>query len=194
MFEIITNNERELTNKKLANLTNKINKIGVALTKNCFDIGCILSEIKNDNLFEDDGFKDICDYAKTMFGFGKSVTYALIKVANKFVNHETKKSIYYNEEDNKDYNYSQLEPLTQFETETVTEFVENGDINADMTVKEIKAFIKSLKEDNTEETDETTETEETDENEISENPLFIIKNLLLENKIEEAIAYIDSRL
>lgn len=71
-------------NKKLNEISITIAKIGESMTSNNREIAKLLGEVKKDELFKEDGFKSVAEYAETTFGIAKSLSYQLAKVGERF--------------------------------------------------------------------------------------------------------------
>lgn len=124
-----------------------------------------LAEIYNRGTWKED-FGDFGDYTMTMFNITKSTASRMRRVADKFITD-------INSPVNADmYTFNQLAVLVTLDNEVI----ENSTVNPDMTIKELREFVSSVKalevKNDTEETKETeteTETEETETEETSCN-------------------------
>lgn len=81
-------------------------------------------------------YKNICELAKDMFGFSKSTCYNFINVVEKFG--IEKDGVWEIDSQFKKFTYSQLLALSDVDLENVSLF------SSDMSVREIKAKVKSL--------------------------------------------------
>lgn len=70
--------------KQLDGYTAKINDAITNIKNEYFYIGALLNEINNRHTYLEDGYKNIIEYCESVFGFKKSFTYNLMKVADKF--------------------------------------------------------------------------------------------------------------
>ena len=120
-----------------------------ANTRNNFAIAVHLKVIRDEELFSDDGFTDVFDYAKKTLDFSKVYVYKNIVNAEKFI--EVKKigrnTTYTSNlpHTGKDFTSGQLIELQCLEYDTVKKLVEDGIINSDMTTKEIRNIVKEHK-------------------------------------------------
>ena len=165
----ILNNEGfyNLISGKLTRQTYAIEKLMNATKKSLFEISARLLIIKEEELYIEDGFKDVYEYAEQILGYKKVMVYKMIQTAENFIEEEKigKKMEYVSviKHYDKDYSLSQLMELNTVDIDKVKLWDEEGTISPDMTVKEIRDIVKSTKrkpEDIIEEQDET-ETETT---------------------------------
>lgn len=187
--------EYDLTNKKLLQHTKAIEKLMTATKRNMFEISARLLVIRNENLFEQDGFKDVFDYAERMFGYKKNMVYKMTTTAEKFIEQSPTGKGYVSilTHENSDYTVSQLIELNSLEPDTAVKLDEQEVISPDMSTKEIREVVKAYKngeiDDNgnwiaTEESEEVVEETETtadNDEEIDETALAIIN---IKNNIE----------
>lgn len=71
-------------NKKLNEISIRIARIGDDMSKKNMELAKLLGTVKRDELFKDDGFKSVAEYADTTFGIQKSLAYQLAKVGERF--------------------------------------------------------------------------------------------------------------
>ena len=71
-------------NKKLNEVSMKIAKLGEDMAKKNIELAKLLGEVKKGELYKDDGFKSVAEYADTTFGIAKSLAYQLAKVGERF--------------------------------------------------------------------------------------------------------------
>ena len=139
----------ELSDKKLLSHTKAIEKLMTATKRNMFEISARLLVIRNENLFEKDGFKDVFDYAEKLFGYKKNMVYKMTTTAEKFIEKDaTGKeyvSILIHENENEDYTVSQLIELNSLEPDTATKLDELEVISPKMSTKEIRKVVKAYK-------------------------------------------------
>ena len=138
-----------INNAKLKKHTQAIIELQNANTRNNFAIAVHLKVIRDEELFSDDGFTDVFDYAKKTLDFSKVYVYKNIVNAEKFI--EVKKigrnTTYTSNlpHTGKDFTSGQLIELQCLEYDTVKKLVEDGIITADMTTKEIRNIVKAHK-------------------------------------------------
>lgn len=139
--------ESSLKNKKLITHTRAIEKLMTATKRNMFEISARLLVIRNENLFVDDGFKDVFDYAGKLFGYKKNMVYKLTTTAEKFIeqNPQGKGYVSILTHDDEDYTVSQLIELNSIEPDEAIKLDEQEVINPSMSTKEIREVVKSYK-------------------------------------------------
>ena len=144
---ITAQHELHLTNKKLLQHTKAIEKLMTATKRNMFEISARLLVIRNEELFADDGFKDVFDYAEKLFGYKKNMVYKLTTAAEKFIEQSPQGKGYVSilTHDNADYTVSQLIELNSLEPDTAVELDKKEVISPDMTTKEIREVVKAYK-------------------------------------------------
>lgn len=162
------NRESGLKNKKLASHTKAIEKLMTATKRNMFEISARLLVIRNENLFADDGFKDVFDYAERLFGYKKNMVYKLTTAAEKFIEQSPQGKGYVSilTHDDADYTVSQLIELNAIEPDTAVKLDELEVISPSMTTKEIREVVKAYKKG---EIDENGNYLATDEGEAEES-------------------------
>lgn len=138
-----------INNAKLKKHTQAIIDLQNANTRNNFAIAVHLKVIRDEELFADDGYTDVFDYAKKILDFSKVYVYKNIVNAEKFI--EVKKigknTIYTSNlpHEGKDFTSGQLIELQGLEYDNAKKLVEDGIITADMTTKEIRNIVKAHK-------------------------------------------------
>lgn len=150
-----------LVNERLKEQTVKISSLLDGAKYNLYEVAMRLLVIKNEELYKDDNFTDIYDYTKKVFGYGKNMTYKMVKTAETLVEQkgEEYRSIICH--DDSDYSMSQLFELGTLAPKEVVELDADGAINPSMTTKEIREVVKDTKEmmKNEAESEEPTEGE-----------------------------------
>lgn len=158
-----------INNAKLKKHTQAIIDLQNANTRNNFAIAVHLKVIRDEELFADDGYTDVFDYAKKILDFSKVYVYKNIVNAEKFI--EVKKigknTIYTSNlpHEGKDFTSGQLIELQGLEYDTAKKLVEDKVITSDMTTKEIRNIVKEhkpAKKKNDKDTSEKTDTEITE--------------------------------
>lgn len=161
-MEELTTKKQELINKDLKNYTSKIKKCGDNIRKNYIKISHILTEVDRTECYLDDGFTDTMDYASAVLGIQKTTTYNLLKIGKEYIAENGERTIL--TESGVDYSVSQLQALLPLGVEKVKEINEEGVINPEMSVRQIKALVKDLG-DHEDPEDDTVDGEVTDETE-----------------------------
>lgn len=210
------NIEHTLKNYKLRQHTKAIEKLMTATKRNMFEISARLLVIRNENLFEDDGFKDVFDYAEKSFGYKKNMVYKLTTAAEKFIEQSPTGKGYVSilTHENEDYTVSQLIELNTIEPDTAAKLDELEVISPSMTTKEIREVVKAYKsgkidengnfadEEETETETETEEKKEVDETAMLLNEIVtdiskvlederIIKDTLMVSKLQEIKGFLN---
>lgn len=137
----------ELTDKKLLSHTKTIVKLMTTTKRNMFEISAILLVIRNEKLYEKDGFKDVFDYAEKLFGYKKNMVYKMTTTAEKFIEKDTTGKEYVSilTHENEDYSVSQLIELNSLEPDTATKLDDLEVISPKMATKEIREIVKAYK-------------------------------------------------
>ena len=135
-----------IVNERLKEQTIKISSLLDGAKYNLYEVAMRLLVIKNEELYKDDNFTDIYDYTKKVFGYGKNMTYKMVKTAETLVEQkgEEYRSIICH--DDSDYSMSQLFELGTLAPKEVVELDADGAINPSMTTKEIREVVKDTKE------------------------------------------------
>ena len=134
MNELVLTNLTILTNKELKKATSNIVKASQNINKNLFTVAKELNNVAENNLFVDDGFKNVEEYANKVFGFRKSTTYNFISIGKLFTNNSTLTSnLDYTEHD---YSVSQLTRLIPLgSAEVANNLIAEEKFNENSTIK-----------------------------------------------------------
>lgn len=140
-----------LVNERLREQTAKITSLLDGAKYNLYEVAMRLLVIKNEELYKDDNFVNIYDYTKKVFGYGKNMTYKMIKTAETLVEEKRveENKVEYRSiicHDDSDYSMSQLFELGTLAPKEVVELDADGAINPSMTTKEIREVVKDTKE------------------------------------------------
>ncbi len=111
--------------------TSKINEATQQIKNNYIYIGFLLNELSRSEQFSHEPYT-IVEYAENEFGFSKSLTYSMMKVAERFCDGM------FISDGFKNYGYSQLVELLPVSDNDLIEF------DSDMSVREIKEKKKEL--------------------------------------------------
>ena len=147
-FEVKMDN---LVNERLREQTAKITSLLDGAKYNLYEVAMRLLVIKNEELYKEDNFTDIYDYTKKVFGYGKNMTYKMVKTAETLVEEKMldENKVEYRSiicHDDSDYSMSQLFELGTLAPKEVVELDADGAINPSMTTKEIREVVKDTKE------------------------------------------------
>ena len=147
-FEVKMDN---LVNERLREQTAKITSLLDGAKYNLYEVAMRLLVIKNEELYKEDNFTDIYDYTKKVFGYGKNMTYKMVKTAETLVEEKMldENKVEYRSiicHDDSDYSMSQLFELGTLAPKEVVELDADGAISPSMTTKEIREVVKDTKE------------------------------------------------
>lgn len=162
-----------IVNERLKEQTVKISSLLNGAKYSLYEVAMRLLVIKNEELYKEDGFTDIYDYTKKTFGYGKNMTYKMVKTAETLVEQkgEEYRSIICHDES--DYSMSQLFELGTLAPKEVVELDADGAINPSMSTKEIREVVKDTKEMMKKEA-ESEESTEGDEAEVEEGEAIVV--------------------
>lgn len=163
-----------IVNERLKEQTVKISSLLDGAKYNLYEVAMRLLVIKNEELYKDDNFVDIYDYTKKVFGYGKNMTYKMVKTAETLVEQkgEEYRSIICH--DDSDYSMSQLFELGTLAPKEVVELDADGAINPSMTTKEIREVVKDTKEMMKKESEGEEEPTEDGEAEVEEGEAIVV--------------------
>lgn len=165
MLEIMECSKKEITTINegmLKNATTKITQFHKIAKNAILGISMVLADIgeKPKEYLENSGFNSIADYTETVFGYKKSYTYKLIKIAKfikiKDINGEVLNvSDLINDKINIDYTFESIADNDGFEYSpsqmleliplTVEQIKENiKELDSALTCKELRAIVKDI--------------------------------------------------
>ena len=163
-----------LVNERLKEHTARITSLLDGAKYNLYEVAMHLMVIKNEELYKEDNFTDVYDYTKKVFGYGKNMTYKMIKTAETLVEQkgEEYRSIICH--DDSDYSMSQLFELGTLAPKEVVELDADGAINPSMSTKEIREVVKDTKEMMKKEAEGEEEPTEDGEAEVEEGEAIVV--------------------
>ena len=128
-------------NKKLNEISVRIAKIGEGMTSSNREIAKLLGEVKKGELFKDDGFKSVAEYAESTFGIAKSLAYQLAAVGERFYlsESETAKKV------SAMLPASNLAEVRNMTDEQIEKAIESGEISATSTQKKLRDVASGVK-------------------------------------------------
>lgn len=175
-FEVKMDN---LVNERLREQTAKITSLLDGAKYNLYEVAMRLLVIKNEELYKEDNFTDIYDYTKKVFGYGKNMTYKMVKTAETLVEEKMldENKVEYRSiicHDDSDYSMSQLFELGTLAPKEVVELDADGAINPSMTTKEIREVVKDTKEMMKKEAEGEEEPTEEGEAEVEEGEAIVV--------------------
>lgn len=156
VFEMTLNTKRAIASEELKKATNEINKALNSGKQAVMKIAYTLADINDKKLYSADGFKNIKQYASTMFGFSDRTTNAYILTANNFILFDEKENRYYSifaKELNgteMDFNFTallEMNTLANNEESSLAlhDMITNGTISPVHSNADIRATIKAYK-------------------------------------------------
>lgn len=168
-----------LVNERLKEHTARITSLLDGAKYNLYEVAMHLMVIKNEELYKDDNFTDIYDYTKKVFGYGKNMTYKMIKTAETLVEEKRveENKVEYRSiicHDESDYSMSQLFELGTLAPKEVVELDADGAINPSMSTKEIREVVKDTKEMMKKEAESEEEPTEEGEAEVEEGEAIVV--------------------
>ena len=110
---------------------------------NYFKIAAELKWVKGLELYKEDGFSSVYDYAEKVFGYSKSSVVRMIKIAEEYLLEDGSSSVFVGEK--KDFSISQLRELLSLPRGDVVDLVQEGQITPDMTKDQIRLVVRARK-------------------------------------------------
>lgn len=163
-MEELTSKKLTLIDKDLKDYTAKIKKCGDNIRKNYIKIAHLLSEVDTKECYLEDGFESVIDYASQVLGIQKTTAYNMLKIGKEYIAESGERTIL--TDTGADYSVSQIQALLPLGVEKVKEINEEGTINPEMSVRQIKNLVKGLTESpDPEEDDNTVDGESGEESE-----------------------------
>lgn len=156
---------------------------------NYFKIAVQLKLIKDLELYKEDGFVSVYDYAERVFGYSRTSVVRMIKTANLYLEKDGSSTIFLKE--GKDFGISQLRELLSLPKSEVIDLVEEGKITPEMTKDQIREAVKAKKSKvidiSEEENDENDENvEEKSDNILDSSISSSVDNLSVETPLQAA--------
>lgn len=180
MENMILRNESSFANRDLRKATERIYKLGNAIRNNLFEVAAIIAHVAETECFKDDGFDNVHQWTAKSFGFKKTQSYDMLRVGREFtaeIKSVNGKVTGYGSNllpanSESDFNTSQVVKLFPVGHDVAIEMVENGEINPEMTVKEIDKAVKARTKPEDDEETEVEEIEVEDEETEVENGVY----------------------
>lgn len=147
-MDIVINQDIEIYNPELKKITGEIQKACINIINNTFKIADLIAKVQKDELYIEDGFSDVFDYAKQAFSLEKSSVYNLIRVGSEYVNtYKDKKGVVSYESvlehKEKDFTISQIYKVLPLGIDDARELAHDGVIKPDMTCRQIDRIVKN---------------------------------------------------
>lgn len=128
-------------NKKLNEISISIAAIGADMGKKNVELAKLLGTVKRDELFKEDGFKSVAEYADSTFGIAKSLAYQLAKVGERFYLSESETA----KKAAAMLPASNLAEITNMTDEQVKAAMDSGEISATSTQKKLRDVASGVK-------------------------------------------------
>lgn len=144
---IETSRVDSLKNPELRTAARKVIKLEQTRERAAYTIAQVLYNVECKRLYVQDGFKSIDQFASSVFGYKKATVYNMMKIAKNYMLPDAAGTIL--QKDGLDFTYSKLSELLPLDTETVKKAVEDGEISPTMTQKELRAYVKNQKNQET---------------------------------------------
>lgn len=129
----------QFKNKKLETATRQIiaivtDAVSYADKKNR-EIASILSKVKNEKSYEDDGYKSVADYAEQIFGIKKQSAYSLAAAGDVYNDEKAPEKL-------KQFSPYNLAAISSVKREDVEADIESGKISPTTSQKDLKDYAK----------------------------------------------------
>lgn len=143
---VISNNQVPVfKNKELNEITKKIAELDNNVRVNYFKIAIELRWVKDLELYKEDGFVSVTEYANKIFGYSKATVSKMIKiVTNEYLLDDGTGTVF-EKEDGQDFSLFQLEELLYLPRGEVVDLIQEGKITPSMTKYEIRDIVKAKK-------------------------------------------------
>ena len=145
-MDIVLNQSVSINNPELKKVTGEIRKASANVIGNTFKISALIARVDSEELFIEDGFADVFDYAKQCFGLEKASVYNLIRVGNDFISEVKKGNITSFQtlltHGDKDYSISQVFKMLPLGIEKAKELTSDGVIDENMSCRQIERIVK----------------------------------------------------
>lgn len=136
-----TNATRTFKNARLNEITAEINSCGKSMNANTVQIAKLLGEVLDKQLYTDDGFKSVGEYAEQTFGIGKASAYQLANVGKRFYLAESATAALAAEM----YSPAKLAELVKLDDKQIQTAIDNGTISAASTQQQLRETAKAAK-------------------------------------------------
>lgn len=127
-------------NERLAALTSELSNVLIVAGKTAnaahLKTAEVFSEIRREKLYEDDGFKNVEEFAAQVYGIQRATALKYCRVGDLLKSGVLPAT---------GYNYTQLCEMCPAEPKALAEALESGEINADMSKTEIGEAVKAMK-------------------------------------------------
>jgi len=177
---INTNDRNSLSfiNKKLQNATMQIMQIAGRIKNNWFQIGAIIAQVNDEELYKDDGFSNVHEWTQRAFNIKKTTSYDLLRIGKEYTRElVTEKGRVTGYEcnllpENSEANFTTTQVMKMLPAghDKAQELVNSKVITPDMTSTAISKVIKDLKKQEEPEQEEPEQAEPATEQEEPQAP------------------------
>lgn len=157
-------------NKGLQNATMLIMSISNKIRNNWFEIGAVIADVDKQEMYKEDGFKDVHEWTAKAFNICKTMSYDLLKIGREYTREIVGKSGRITgyecnlvEPGAENFNPTQVIRMLPAGHDTAKKLVDDGIITPDMPAQKITKIVKGLNgepEPENDSTDTSTETVE----------------------------------
>lgn len=154
MTELMTTGKVDITtlkNQKLVAACKRIEKATEQTRNSLFRIAYELHRIDANELYKEDGYKNITDTAAAIFGYKKAMTNNLCRIAERYLSATSPVCVLSAGVDgdgvpvSKAWSVGQLQEVLSLSVEEVEKLVDSGKLNATMSAKAIREAVKAYK-------------------------------------------------
>ena len=132
-------------NKYLEESVRRIVACSRNIVANNFQIAYELANIKSNELYKEDGYESVTEFAEKVFGFSKTSTSLAIKVAERYLIDEGNRIATTFLDSGTDFSFNQLRETLPLSRMKVDKLVSDKKLNSLMTVREIRALVQEEK-------------------------------------------------
>lgn len=132
-------------NEYLAESVRKIIECSRNIIANHFQIAYELASIKKLELYKEDGYESVADFAEKVFGFSKTSTSMAIKVAERYLIDEGDQIATTFFDTGTDFSFNQLIETLPLSERRVNSLVFDKKLRPTMTVKQIRTLVQEEK-------------------------------------------------
>ena len=161
-------NSLTFANKGLQNATMLIMSISNKIRNNWFEIGAVIADVDRQEMYKEDGFKDVHEWTAKAFNIRKTMSYDLLKIGREYTREivsKTGRITGYEcnlvEPGAENFNPTQVIRMLPAGHDTAKKLVDDGIITPDMPAQKITKIVKGLngepENDSTDASAETTE-------------------------------------
>lgn len=146
-MDIVLNQNISIQNPELKKVTTEIRKASANVIGNTFKIASLIAYVEKNELYIEDEFADVFEYAKACFGLEKASVYNLIRIGNDFItevkngNVKSFETLLTHASD-KDYSISQVVKMLPLGIEKAKELTADGVIDETMSCRQIERIVK----------------------------------------------------